>query len=62
MSMMPELLATPQFRSVRVDADLLTLSATVTGDDGVTVESTLVWRRAPDPAPKEGRSSAAGHS
>ena len=62
MSMMPELLATPQFRSVRVDADLLTLSATVTGDDGVTVESTLAWRRAPDPAPKEGRSSAAGHS
>ena len=48
MSTMPELLAAPQYRNVRVDADLLTLSASVTDDDGVTIESTLVWRRAPD--------------
>ena len=58
MSMMPELLAAPQYRSVRVDADQLTLSATMIGDDGVTLESTLVWRRAPD----DGRPSAAGYS
>jgi Lipocalin-like domain len=57
-SMMPELLAAPQYRRVRVDGDLLTLSATMTDDDGVTLESTLVWRRAPD----NGRSSVAGHS
>lgn len=46
MSMMPELLASPQFRQASVDGDLLTLSATMTDDAGVTRHSTLVWRRA----------------
>jgi Lipocalin-like domain len=46
MSMMPELLAQPQFRQASVDGDLLTLSATMTDADGVTTHSSLVWRRA----------------
>jgi Lipocalin-like domain len=46
VSMMPELLAQPQFRHASVDGDLLTLSATRTDDTGVTTHSTLVWRRA----------------
>ncbi len=58
MSMMPELLAAPQYRDARVDGDLLTLSATMTDGDGVTLDSTLVWRR----APQNGRPSAARHS
>jgi Lipocalin-like domain len=45
MSMMPELLAQPQFRHARVDGDLLTLSATRTDDHGVTTHSSLLWRR-----------------
>jgi hypothetical protein len=46
MSMMPELLTRPQFRQAAVDGDLLTLSATMTDDAGVTTHSSLVWRRA----------------
>jgi hypothetical protein len=46
MSMMPELLAQPQFRSASVEGDLLTLSATTTDDTGVTTHSSLLWRRA----------------
>jgi lipocalin-like protein len=46
VSMMPELLAQPQFRHASVDGDLLTLSATRTDETGVTTRSTLVWRRA----------------
>jgi hypothetical protein len=46
ISMMPELLAQPQFRWAAVDGDLLTLSATMTDDAGVTTHSSLVWRRA----------------
>jgi hypothetical protein len=46
ISMMPELLAQPQFRQAAVDGDLLTLSATMTDDAGVTTHSSLVWRRA----------------
>ena len=46
MSMMPELLAQPQFRHASVDGDLLTLSASRTDDAGVTTHSRLVWRRA----------------
>jgi hypothetical protein len=49
MSMMPELLAQPQFRHARVDGDLLTLSATRTDDTGVTTRSSLLWRRASPP-------------
>lgn len=49
MSMMPELLASPQFRQASVGGDLLTLSATMTDDAGVTTHSTLVWRRAGSP-------------
>ena len=49
MSMMPELLASPQFRRASVAGNLLTLSATVTDDAGVTTHSTLVWRRAGGP-------------
>jgi lipocalin-like protein len=45
VSMMPELLAQPQFRQARVDGDRLTLSATRTDDTGATTHSTLVWRR-----------------
>jgi hypothetical protein len=50
MSMMPELLAQPQFRHARVDGDLLTLSATRTDDTGVTTHSSLLWKRASRPA------------
>ena len=50
MSMMPELLAQPQFRNANVDGDLLTLSATRSDDAGVTTHSSLVWRR-PSPKP-----------
>jgi phage terminase large subunit GpA-like protein len=46
MSMMPELLAQPQFRQATVDGDLLTLSATTTDVGGVTTHARLVWRRA----------------
>jgi phage terminase large subunit GpA-like protein len=46
MSMMPELLARPQFRRATVDGDLLTLSATTTDAGGVTTHALLVWRRA----------------
>jgi hypothetical protein len=46
MSMMPELLARPQFRTAIVDGDLLTLSATSTDEHGTGTASTLVWRRA----------------
>lgn len=45
MSSMPELLLAPQYRNARIDADLLTLSATTTDADGLSLESTLVWRR-----------------
>lgn len=46
MSMMPELLAQPQFRQASVDGDLLTLSATSSDPVGTTTRSSLVWRRA----------------
>ncbi|SPM41092.1 hypothetical protein MNAB215_3295 [Mycobacterium numidiamassiliense] len=46
VSMMPELLAQPQFRHASVDGDLLTLSASRTDDTGARTRSTLVWRRA----------------
>jgi len=46
MSMMPELLAQPQFRQASVDGDLLTLSATSSDSGGTTTHSSLVWRRA----------------
>jgi len=45
MSMMPELLAQPQFRQASVDGELLTLSATSSDAVGTT-HSSLVWRRA----------------
>ncbi|TPG36748.1 lipocalin-like domain-containing protein [Mycolicibacterium hodleri] len=45
-SMMPELLAQPQFRRASIDGDLLTLSATTTDRDGATTHSRLIWRRA----------------
>jgi hypothetical protein len=41
VSMMRELLAQPQFRQASVDGDLLTLSATMTDDAGVTTHSSL---------------------
>ncbi|UVO13415.1 lipocalin-like domain-containing protein [Mycobacterium sp. SVM_VP21] len=44
VSMLPELLASPQPRQARVDGDRLTLSATST-NDGVTTLNTLVWVR-----------------
>lgn len=44
VSMLPELLATPQLRQAAVDGDRLTLSATTT-TDGVTSHNTLVWVR-----------------
>jgi Lipocalin-like domain len=50
VSMMPELLAQPQFRHASVDGDLLTLSASRTDGTGVTTHSVLVWRR-PSPTP-----------
>jgi hypothetical protein len=46
MSMMPELLARPQFRQARVEGNLLTLSATTTDLDGAETDARLVWRRA----------------
>jgi hypothetical protein len=46
ISMMPELLAQPQFRNAAVDGYFLTLSATRSDDAGVTTHSSLVWRRA----------------
>ena len=46
ISMMPELLAQPQFRNAAVDGDFLTLSAARADDNGVTTHSSLVWRRA----------------
>lgn len=46
MSMMPELLAQPQFRQAKVDGVLLTLSATTTDQHGAATEAYLVWRRA----------------
>jgi Lipocalin-like domain len=46
ISMMPELLAQPQFRNAAIDGDFLTLSATRADDTGVTTHSSLVWRRA----------------
>ncbi|CAJ1496154.1 lipocalin-like domain-containing protein [[Mycobacterium] burgundiense] len=45
MSTMPELLARPQLRHYRIEGDVLTLSAGMTGDDGVATHSTLIWRR-----------------
>ncbi len=45
MSMMPELLARPQFRHARVHRETLTLSATTTDEDGTATEAHLVWRR-----------------
>jgi hypothetical protein len=45
MSMMPELLAQPQFRHGHVDGELLTLSADSTDAEGVTTHARLVWRR-----------------
>jgi hypothetical protein len=53
VSMMPELLAQPQFRHADVDGELLTLSATRTDGAGVTTHSTLVWRRASTTVPEE---------
>lgn len=44
VSMLPELLASPQLRQARVEGDRLTLSATTT-NDGVTTLNTLVWVR-----------------
>ncbi len=44
VSMLPELLASPQLRRATVDGDRLTLSATTT-NSGVTSHSTLVWVR-----------------
>jgi hypothetical protein len=49
MSMMPELLTSPQFRQASVAGNLLTLSATTTDAAGVTTHSTLVWRRTGSP-------------
>ena len=45
VSMMPELLAQPQFRHASIDGDLLTLSASRTDDAGVTTHSRLQWKR-----------------
>jgi hypothetical protein len=46
MSMMPELLARPQFRQARIDGDRLTLSATTSDQDGTATDACLLWRRA----------------
>ena len=59
MSMMPELLAAPQYRNARVDADLLTLSASITDDDGVTHREHAGVAAGTQ---RNGRRSAAGHS
>ena len=45
VSMMPELLAQPQFRDAVIDGDVLTLSATGTDDANVTTHSRLQWKR-----------------
>jgi hypothetical protein len=45
VSMMPELLAQPQFRHADIDGDVLTLSANRTDDAGVTTLSSLRWKR-----------------
>jgi lipocalin-like protein len=45
MSMMPELLAQPQFRHAEVHGDVLTLSADTTNADGATTHARLVWSR-----------------
>jgi hypothetical protein len=45
ISMMPELLAQPQFRHADFDGDFLTLSASRTDDAGVTTQSRLQWKR-----------------
>ncbi|BBX23939.1 hypothetical protein MTER_33500 [Mycolicibacter terrae] len=44
VSMLPELLASPQLRHAEVDGAQLTLSATTT-NDGVTSHNALVWVR-----------------
>jgi Lipocalin-like domain len=49
ISMMPELLAQPQFRHASIDGDVLTLSASRTDDAGVTTDSRLRWERASPP-------------
>jgi hypothetical protein len=49
ISMMPELLARPQFRDASVDGDELTLSTTTTDDAGMESRSSLVWRRTAAP-------------
>jgi hypothetical protein len=49
ISMMPELLARPQFRDASVDGDELTLSTTTTDDAGMENRSSLVWRRTAAP-------------
>ncbi|WIM89267.1 lipocalin-like domain-containing protein [Candidatus Mycobacterium wuenschmannii] len=46
ISMLPELLAQPQFRHAAIDGDVLTLSASRTDDAGVTTDSRLQWKRA----------------
>jgi len=50
ISMMPELLAQPQFRNASIHGEFLTLSATSADDGGVTTHSSLLWRR-PSPTP-----------
>jgi hypothetical protein len=45
ISMMPELLAQPQFRHASIDGEFLTLSASRTDDAGVTTHSRLQWKR-----------------
>ena len=45
ISMMPELLAQPQFRHAEVDGDILTLSASRTDEAGATTQSRLLWKR-----------------
>jgi hypothetical protein len=49
ISMMPELLAQPQFRHATIDGDVLSLSATRTDDAGATTTSRLQWKRANPP-------------
>jgi hypothetical protein len=49
MSMMPELLAQPQFRQASVHGNHLTLSATTTDAEGTATHASLVWRRATAP-------------
>jgi hypothetical protein len=61
LSMMPELLAQPQFRHASVDGDLLTLSASRTDDTGATTHSRLVWRRA-SPTPVDASDGLSGRA